>query len=282
MKILSFDVGMKNLAYCIVEVPDCSQNYTINDWGVIDLTNSSNKLCSYQLKKKKGQSKICQNKAKYHKNGKYYCNLHSKKCEYKKPTIDFNKKKLKKMAYKKIRILMDKYEIAHDKSDSKQQCLEKIDEEICKNYLEPIEKKNANAIDLVDFGISLKHNLLRVFKNKKIDMVLIENQIGPIALRMKTLQGMLMQHFIERGIYSIKSINSNNKLKHYVKGKTTYIQRKKLSIDITKKILLENKDVKYWLDTFVESKKKDDLADCFLQCKWYIIEHNILCQNIKN
>ena len=282
MKILSFDVGIKNLAYCMISISDCSKNYIIDDWGVIDLTNSCNKLCGYQLKSKKKENKICKNNAKFHKNGKYYCNTHANKCEYKKPTLELNKKKLKKMAYKKLKILMDKHDISYDKLKSKTECLEKVYAEMEESYLDPIEKKNANAIDLVQFGISLKHNLIRVFKNKKIDVVLIENQIGPIALRMKTLQGMIMQHFIERGIYNIKSINSNNKLKHYTKEKTTYVQRKKMSIDITKKLLLDNKDLNIWMETFIKSKKKDDLADCFLQCKWYIIEHNILCQNIKN
>ena len=46
-------------------------------------------------------------------------------------------------------------------------------------------------------------------------MVLIENQIGPIALRMKTLQGMIMQHFIERGIPLIEEISATNKLKEF-------------------------------------------------------------------
>ena len=52
-------------------------------------------------------------------------------------------------------------------------------------------------------------NVLDVLLNEKlisyhkigyhtIDLVLIENQIGPLALRMKTLQGMIMQHFIEK------------------------------------------------------------------------------------
>ena len=35
VKILSFDVGIKNLAYCLVEFED--NKSTILDWGVIDI-----------------------------------------------------------------------------------------------------------------------------------------------------------------------------------------------------------------------------------------------------
>ena len=34
------------------------------------------------------------------------------------------------------------------------------------------------------------------FFNKKIDNLIIESQIGPIANRMKMLQGMIIQYFI--------------------------------------------------------------------------------------
>ena len=54
------------------------------------------------------------------------------------------------------------------------------------------------------------------------------------------------------------------------KKKTTYSERKKASIDITKKILIENNYINKWYDFFIQHKKKDDLADCFLQVKWYI------------
>ena len=286
MKILSFDVGMKNLAYCMVEIQDCSKNYIIQDWGVIDLTNNSNYICSYELKnkKKKGSNiiKICGNKAKYMKYSNYFCNVHSNKSEYKKPTqtLNINKiEKIKKMSLKKIKKLMEDHDIQHD-GKKKEECLELIITELNTKYLEPIETKNANSIDLVDFGINLKYKLLGSFKNKKIDLVLIENQIGPIALRMKTLQGMITQHFIERGIYNIKTVNSINKLKHFSKEKMTYSQRKKKSIDVTKDIILSEKNKNTWCPFFNKSKKKDDLADCFLQCRWYIIEKKLLINHI--
>mgnify|MGYP006866113598 CR=1 FL=1 len=52
-----------------------------------------------------------------------------------------------------------------------------------------------------------------------IDIVCVENQIGPLALRMKTLQGMIMQHFIEKEIPLVEEISATNKIIesiHYV------------------------------------------------------------------
>ena len=41
MKIISYDVGIKNLAYCI-----CDEKMTILKWDIIDLLNVNNK-CSF-------------------------------------------------------------------------------------------------------------------------------------------------------------------------------------------------------------------------------------------
>ena len=50
---------------------------------------------------------------------------------------------------------------------------------------------------------------------------------------MKTLQGMITQHFIEHGEYTdIYTLSAANKLKDYITGKTTYQERKKESVKI--------------------------------------------------
>ncbi len=128
---------------------------------------------------------------------------------------------------------------------------------------------------MVDFGINLKKKFNEVFKNDEINLVLIENQIGPLALRMKVLQGMIMQHFIEIGVTNIKEISASNKLKEFISKKTTYSERKKLSIAFTKDILFKTINIHNWSDHFHKHKKKDDLADAFLQFRWYL-KHNSL------
>jgi len=68
---------------------------------------------------------------------------------------------------------------------NKDNILKNIKQYIHDNYLEYINKNtNANDINLIDIGISIKNNLDKInFDN--IDKVLIENQISPIATRMK-------------------------------------------------------------------------------------------------
>ena len=124
---------------------------------------------------------------------------------------------------------------------------------------------------MVTYGQRMKSGLENLLKDIIVDRVIIENQIGPLALRMKTLQGMIMQHFIEKGCPIIEEISAANKLKDYLtKKKTKYNERKKLSIKITQEILKENNNLDAWIPIFLEHKKKDDLADSFLQGIWYI------------
>ena len=124
---------------------------------------------------------------------------------------------------------------------------------------------------MVTYGRRMKEGFENLLKDITVDRMIIENQIGPLALRMKTLQGMIMQHFIEKECPIIEEISSSNKLKDYLtKKKTKYTERKKLSIKVTQEILKENNNLDEWLPTFLEHKKKDDLADSFLQGIWYI------------
>ena len=62
-----------------------------------------------------------------------------------------------------------------------------------------------------------------------------------------------------------------NKLKEFGLGKLTYSERKKKSVEITKDLISnDNRKV------FDISKKKDDLADCFLQGLWYLRSNKLI------
>jgi len=126
-------------------------------------------------------------------------------------------------------------------------------------------------MNLVQYGRNLKKQFTEIFKDIKIDGVIVENQIGPLAMRMKTLQGMIMQHFIEKNIPLVEEVSASNKLKEFIGNKkTTYSERKKLSIDFTREIISKDNLLSQWLDIFNKHKKKDDLADSFLQGRWYL------------
>ena len=138
-------------------------------------------------------------------------------------------------------------------------------------------KDKVNKINLINVGKTLKDKLDVVLNKFSIDMVLIENQIGPLAIKMKTLQGMIAQYFIMKNIENIEFISSINKLKPYLGNiKTNYNQRKKYGIEICRCYLNECELLTKWDIYFNQNKKKDDLADCFLQALSYFFKKNIL------
>jgi len=133
-----------------------------------------------------------------------------------------------------------------------------------------VKSISASGMDLVDIGRSISVKLHDVIHTLDINKVLIENQIGPIAIRMKSIQGMLTQFFIERLIYDISFVSSSNKLRHYDVPKKTYKERKYSGIEVTRTILNDNIHLNEWISHFNDHKKKDDLADSFLQGLWFI------------
>jgi hypothetical protein len=117
--------------------------------------------------------------------------------------------------------------------------------------------------------IELGQQIIKRYANFNADIVLIENQIGPLASKMKAVQGLIVQYWLMRGA-KVECISACNKLKLFHNEKTTYAQRKKLSIQYTKQLL----DLNNFTTSFLTHKKKDDLADTFLQGVWYFQNNN--------
>ena len=273
MNLLSIDVGIKNLAYCLFSIKD-NKYYTIESWDVVNLCNEKKYECCCLNNKKQQCKRIC----RFYKNNNYYCKIHAKNKQYKIPSNEMKECFLKKMKLKKLKEIFD---IEFDKKIKKKECLQKIRTHISNNYFCFIDKINANNINIVQIGTNLKLFFDMFLKEKNIDCVIIESQIGPIANRMKTLEGMIIQHFIEKKCPIIKQISSSNKLKLFLKSdkKTTYRERKDLGILITKDILNKHTNFSNWLTCFNEHKKKDDLADSFLQGLWFLISNNKIIFN---
>jgi len=211
MNYLSFDVGIKNLAYCELTSEKC-----IKKWGILNMND--NPIC--QMKKRKK----CEKQSTYIiNNDSYYCSIHSK---------EFKKKK----------------------------------------------KLNSNNL------FKLSQNCIRELR--KIDLtnisyVLIENQPALKNPTMKSIQIIIYTFFIMDGVMNENSnikevhmINARNKLKVY-KGDPIecnitdkYKKNKFLSIEYTTNMICNECDEMKKI--FNESKKKDDLADCYLQGIYYI------------
>ena len=167
-------------------------------------------------------------------------------------------------------------------------------------------------VSLITVGSNIMSKFDKLFYNhgslgtgsKSPDRVIIENQISPIATRMKTVQGMVTQYFLMRGVAPdrISYISAANKLKPWTSippthGEEeceseidTYDDRKKLGIASTRKLLQsgetgcvgfriiggegdDGRSCGDWLAAFETHKKKDDMADSLLQGLSYATHH---------
>ena len=157
----------------------------------------------------------------------------------------------------------------------------------------------AHDLDLITYGRNLMKHLDSILyssstDNTSIDMMIIENQISTLASRMKTLQGMITQYFIMKNIPQIEFISASCKLKLFTESThhadadadadellvdaSTYADRKKSGIAVCRSLgeisRKRNSDYAKWMPLFENHKKKDDLADCFLQGLWRV---HLLC-----
>lgn len=154
----------------------------------------------------------------------------------------------------------------------------------------PLLDKNekCKGFPLDELTKRMYEQLNKEFYSYDIDIVLLENQ--PVLKNpvMKSVQMILFSYFqyqkimLNREIKLIKFINAGNKLKvgrnfneinynaeiNAIKSK--YTRNKKFAILYTDKILIDRlKDSKN-NEYFNKHKKKDDLADAFLQAIYYI------------
>ena len=75
---------------------------------------------------------------------------------------------------------------------------------------------------------------------------------------------------MKKNVLLLKKYHLLIKLKDFISKKTTYNERKKIGIEITLQKIHELSYLTNWESHFIKHKKKDDLADCFLQGLWYL------------
>jgi hypothetical protein len=254
---------------------------------IIDKVKKSKK----NIIKKENVEKTCNKKAMYSKDLNYYCKVHVKnQTDYIIPTTKLCNKKFKTMKLVELQELCINYNITYPVGSKKEVIVSSVIAYMQNKFLDTIGKQSANAMTMIDIGIAIRKELDKIPSMLEADYIIIENQISPIANRMKTIQGMIAQYFIMNNKTNIAFISSANKLKAFAKPvedniiveentktktktKTTYAERKKASVDIMLNFL-ENDINKEFKDFFTTHKKKDDLADCFLQGVWYLSKSN--------
>jgi len=285
MKILSLDVGIKNLAFCLFEKPENSDNFKITKWDIVNISEQETKKCNFM------DNGLCNKPAKFKKNDLCFCLKHSKKQNYQIPTSELKSSFINKQKIQKLYEIADTYNVKYDQKIKKVDLLKMINDHIYQHYFQEIETKKASDVDLYNIGMNIKTHFDKLFSEENcIDHVIIENQISPIATRMKTIQGMLVQYFVMSpvNVKNIEFISASNKLKDFIvkdktKGandkstndkstndKSKYNDRKKLGITKCLEIISTDYQFNDKIEHFNAHKKKDDLADSFLQGLWFI------------
>ena len=279
MILLSFDVGIKNLAYCLLSITPSENNnkhfIEIIKWNIIDLS------CDHveEAKVEETAVKVLKQCCKCKKTATY--------CTHSNAMLTEDAMKFCKKHAEEAQLPMHPKLL---KSNSKSGQTP---------YIVPLsiinKKVSCNKINIVDLGKNIKCHLDVIFAEymDKIDAIIIENQIGNLAGRMNVLQGMISQYFIMRNITKIEFISATNKLKLFKtiinkkssmseggnldnvleSEKKLYKMRKDSGKMICRSLLSFYPKLNEWISKYDKHKKNDDLADCFLQGYYYAHLH---------
>jgi hypothetical protein len=311
MKVISFDIGIKNMAYCVLSPTQNGEApITIHDWNVLSMIEEAAPVvfpcnCMIAGKNKKTEPKMCNKSAKYSKFDQYFCDRHAKIYkQYIIPTKKHSSAFIKKQKVPDLVALCNTHMLLLNrdaKTLKKEQLIEILSgfyKQMCFDPIVTLKSKNANEIDLIHIGKSIKRLFDLLPDIDTITHVLIENQISPIANRMKTIQGMLAQYFIMKNDnIHIDFVSSSHKLNQFkqiaairepmnalvhdsatesTKTNPHYKAHKTDGITYCQEILEKNATLTHW-NSSMNTRKKDDLADAFLQGMWYFKQQNIIC-----
>lgn len=251
-KVIAFDIGIKNLAFCVLE----------NDKDILALEN-----CNILEPVKPVKCSNCTLKASYKVNDNIFCKKHIPKTH----TIlkELNTKKLPV-----IKILKEliKTHNCEDLGSTKDKCLESLAKKFAFHFEQP---KQANASKI---SLELIHDALRKFVKEKwsefsnCTHVLLENQPAFKNPHMKSVQVLLFATLREQFLINNETpeyhlVHAKKKVGDATKGDEGYTERKNKSEERLK-ILFNEKTVQNDIiyEEWKKSKKKSDMADALCMC----------------
>ena len=231
--LLSWDVGIKNLAYAIIAFYD-DDSMKIRDMGVID-TVDFRKMCHHIKRDGDTCPHVAQTVFKIKEKDraeKYYCNTHIKKVDYEivDPGTDVKCCKCKKFCHKIVEGTDYGWCEKHMTTNVdiyKRRCV--------KNFMQHCNKQSLSKIGNSMFTKLDNHRSIE--KMLDVDQVLIELQPVKKNANMKSVAMELFSYFVIRGITEkkgkycdnieagVRTVNASGKLK--VDRKTTDDQLEK-------------------------------------------------------
>jgi hypothetical protein len=256
---LGWDVGVKNLAYCLMD-----NNHNIIKWDLIDLSNKREYHCGSNNK----NGKKCNSKA-HHINPTthaLYCNRHAKGVEGIKPLFECFKCKQKA---KKINL----------KETNFYCCKHAPKDEVCEDVM---TNKNVAKTSLNKIGNMLVDKLDAIPELLTATSISIENQPCLKNPTMKSIQIMVYTYFLIRlknKKISLKMMSARNKLKFNIvteeskkidKITNRYQRNKKMAVEFCRYFIKSDNE---WSGYFEKcGVKKDDYADSYLMTR-YDVDH---------
>ena len=251
MKVLSWDVGIINLSYCIIEELENKEGFTILQWGIINLMETP--------EMKKNRNLLFENIPKKLAELPFLLDVD-------KVVIE-NQPSLKNPQMKSIQMIVYSYFLMYGKVlNVNEQKIKDIcfcnasnklkvykgpeiilKKRITKKELE-LEKELEKSKDIKIFLVKEDNNNVDENNNVNIDTIDTTDKINTIEI--------------------IEDKKSKKPVKVKAK-KLTYTEKKKMAVEHVKYFLQED-DTN--LNFFLNHKKKDDLADSYLQCL-YILEN---------
>lgn len=289
---LGWDVGIKNLAFCLLDKKD--NKLEIVDWGIINLlVHKSPPIYCNCLK---ADGSVCGKRASFYiinedEDNKNYCNIHLKKEKKEWAKLKDKEREEKEGQLKEW---SDKWTCCKDKCS-------KIATRYCiKNHLyyctkhsketdtikDAINQSSAIRMPMLTLGKILYEKLDKHPKLLQAKKICIENQPVLKNPTMKSIQMMLYSYFVMRQyegkleLHDMILMSAKNKLKVYkdqygelpkkiLSMRDKYRRNKMMAIEHTR-LFVENEHDEEWREFYNEHDKKDDLADAYLMTKYFI------------
>ena len=196
--VLSFDVGIINLAYCLIDYNKQTKEFKILDWDIINLTDRDKMKCTE-----------CNANPSYYQevSEKYYCKNHSKLAMISPPEFDFlfqinencpldlcSFEGKNDTCGKKSKYQLNTTYFCNTHAKSKYKSL-------CNSYkLVNHTKKGIDKMSMDDFLLRLIKELDKRPGLLECEAVFIENQPTMKNPRMKTISVTLYNYYTIRGI----------------------------------------------------------------------------------
>jgi hypothetical protein len=255
MKVISFDVGIRNLAFCVLEGTDRT-DVRIVDWNIIDILGEQAGVGAPRCHK-------CATAARYEhaSNGLFSCAKHTPR---KKKAL--TKTEISKMTPNQIHELLKAEGLTTEAT--KKADLVKL---LYNHYKQNTWKKCVSSAiqgSVLDLAPAIIKSLdARATSWQGADIAAFENQMDR---RMFGVQAMLQMYFSCRG-FRCSGVSATHKLSNIVTvddSTASYKGRKTTGIAHARELVPQVNQAH-----FLSHPKKDDLADSFLQGLW-VLEYN--------